>query len=460
MDAGLIAVLDVGKTHAKLLIVDAVRGETVHEQSRISGGVTGPLVRELDVGALERWLFEALAGYPERARIGHIVPIAHGAAAVLLDAAGQALVAPDYEDPAFESVADAYRPQRDAFSATCSPFLPLGLNLGRQWYFLQQHDPALFDRVRHALLYPQYWAWRFCAVAASEITSLGCHSDLWRARDARFSDLAIRQQWPARLPTLHRAADVLGTVTGPVARATGLRPDCQVHCGLHDSNASYLCHLGARGNDRPFCVVSSGTWTVILAHGSPLDALDERLDMLANIDARGQAVATARFMGGREYARIAGPEGLQATATEAALRTLIREGVMALPGFAPDGGPFAHRSGSILHAHRIGTACERATLATVYVALVTDFLLDQLRAHGEIILDGPLASNALYAQLLQALRPRDPVLVVAHRHAHAGAARYLVTGLAPVAAASPAAPALQCDGLDGYRRAWLRQIAG
>jgi L-fuculokinase len=28
-------------------------------------------------------------------------------------------------------------------------------------------------------MYPQYWAWRLCGAAASEATSLGCHTDLW-----------------------------------------------------------------------------------------------------------------------------------------------------------------------------------------------------------------------------------------------------------------------------------------
>ena len=68
-------------------------------------------------------------------------------------------------------------------------------------------------------------------------------------------------------------------------------------CGIHDSNASYLCYRVGRPAGQPFAVVSSGTWTVIMAHGSDLARLRENRDMLANVDAFGVPVATARFTG-------------------------------------------------------------------------------------------------------------------------------------------------------------------
>ena len=80
--------------------------------------------------------------------------------------------------------------------------------------------------------------------------------------------------------------------------------------GIHDSNASYLPHLVARA--APFTVLSTGTWVIAMAAGAGIDRLDPAADMLANVDARGQPVPTARFMGGREVELVAGADALQA----------------------------------------------------------------------------------------------------------------------------------------------------
>ena len=37
-------------------------------------------------------------------------------------------------------------------------------------------------------MYPQYWAYRLTGVLANEVTSLGCHTDLWNYRAGGFLD--------------------------------------------------------------------------------------------------------------------------------------------------------------------------------------------------------------------------------------------------------------------------------
>ena len=69
----------------------------------------GAVRRELDVVAIEAWLLESLRSAPQRERIAAIVPIAHGAAAVLVDHAGEVLAAPDYEDTLFRRSARGIR---------------------------------------------------------------------------------------------------------------------------------------------------------------------------------------------------------------------------------------------------------------------------------------------------------------------------------------------------------------
>src|SRR5205823_7307681 len=137
-----------------------------------------------------------------------------------------------YEEPIPAQVRRAYDAERDAFQLTGSPALPAGLNLGAQLYYLETLQPDLLDDGATILPWPQYWAWRLSGVAASEATSLGCHTDLWRPASHEPSDLARRRGWADRLPPLRRAGEALGPLTAEWASRTGLPPTVQVYCGL------------------------------------------------------------------------------------------------------------------------------------------------------------------------------------------------------------------------------------
>ncbi len=303
-----IVVLDVGKTNAKLILLDLIGGAVIWAGERPSPAIKADPVDQLDVHGIEAWVVDRLAELPEPERIGTIVPVAHGAAAVLLDAAGEVVSAPDYEDERQAVVADDYAALRDPFSATFSPDIPPALNVGRQFFYLQTRHPDLWARVATAVPYAQYWAWRLSGVVADNLTTLACHSDLWRPMERRWTDLAVRQGWDTLFGPLRDCGDSLGPIRPALAARTGLPPATRVLCGIHDSNASYLCHRVARPDDKTLAVLSSGTWCVILARGVDLTRLIEARDMLANVDAFGEPTATAKFMGGREYALIAGPD--------------------------------------------------------------------------------------------------------------------------------------------------------
>jgi L-fuculokinase len=448
----LIGILDVGKTHTKFIAADADSGRIAAQFQRASRSIKGSVIGQLDVVGIERWLRETLTAFPDKAAIEALVPVAHGAAAVLLDSEEQVDCAPDYEDHAFELVAEAYRAQRDPFSETFSPFLPFGLNLGRQLHFLESCHATQFKRLQSCLLYPQYWAWRLCGEKASEVTSLGCHTDLWRPREAKPSRLADRRGWSRLLPALRAASDTLGRVSAELVRATGLDPGCRVQCGIHDSNASYLSHRIGRPATEPFSVVSSGTWIIVMAHGSDLSRLRESDDMLANVDALGHAVPTARFMGGREYEAILGPSDGPVVPTLEALASILRRRAFALPA-----GPAASEpsgfAGRLIRAEGL-KAEERAALATAYLALRTDRRLSDLGATGEIVLDGPLSANQLYVELLANLRTGNPICL---NDARSGVVRasLVLAGLRPRAAEySHFAAADSLRELPAYKAEW------
>jgi sugar (pentulose or hexulose) kinase len=227
-----------------------------------------------------------------------------------------------------------------------------------------------------------------------------------------------------------------------------------VSCGLHDSNASYLQHLLARGGEGPFCVISSGTWTVIMANNTDLARLHAERDMLANVDVFSSPVATARFMGGREYEAIAQNTALP---HREALDVVLRRQSMALPSFA-QGGPFPAAKGAVLRADELNGP-ERAALATLYVALVTDLAIDSLGARGDIFLDGPLASNPIFGSLLAGWHPHRRLFVTSGSDVCGSAVSFL--GGFPYRAVRPPSavePLGLAAGLEVYRGAWRKML--
>jgi L-fuculokinase len=451
----LLAVVDVGKSNAKLSLVEGRSLRTLWSVRRANEISESSGLQQLDVVRIEQWMlamFE-LAPLQLKARVSVIVPLGHGAAAVLIDEQGRIVAAPDYEDPLFEGVDEEYERARDDFALTYSPRLPRGLNLARQWFSLERDRPELFSTVAHALLYPQYWSWRLCGVMASEVTSLGCHTDLWRPQQKTFSQLVYQRHWQRLLPPLRFAGDTLGKITPGIASATGLNPECRVSCGIHDSNASYLQHLLGRSSQQArFTVISSGTWTIVMARGAQLSALRAERDMLAGVDAYSYPVCTARFMGGREYQSIAKTE---AAPDATAVAAVVRKKIFALPSFAP-GGPFPQAQGTFAGLQTL-SAPECAALATLYVALMSDLSIDLLGAGGDVFLDGPLASNPVFGSLLAAWRGVGCVFASEWLEGSHGAAAFLGGFTAETGATPQAVEPLSVAALAEYRQAW-RQL--
>ena len=129
--------------------------------------------------------------------------------------------------------------------------------------------------------------------------------------------------------------------------------------------------------------------------------------MLANVDALGHAVPTARFMGGREYEAIVGPGDGPDVPTHDALASILQRRAFALPPeyAASERSGFA---GRLIRTEGLERE-ERAALATAYLALRTDRRLSDLGATGDILIDGPLSANRLYVELLANLRPGSPI---------------------------------------------------
>jgi sugar (pentulose or hexulose) kinase len=443
-------VLDIGKTNVKLTALDdSARVQAELRRANVARDV--PPYLQHDVEGIWSWLLQALTAWSRRYAIRAIVPVTHGATAALVDDDGLVLPVLDYEaqlEAGAGSAAAAYDSVRPPFAQTCSPSLPAGLNLGRQLHRLQQVYPARFAGARHILLYPQYWAWRLSGVAASEWTSLGCHTDLWQPYQRSYSSLVAAMDWQTLMPPLQAAGAVLGPLLPQLAALTGVGSACRIVCGIHDSNASLLRHLDG---DRK-TILSTGTWVIAAALNAELTVLDEQRDMLVNVSAAGMPVSCMRFMGGREFAQLAGAD--PQVCCEADLRHLIASGTLAVPCFAAIGGPYAGHAGRII-GRLPRTAGERYALATLYCALMTDHCLQQLDADAPVVVEGSFSANPYFAGLLAALRPGRQVTVSEDACGTTLGGWLLATGkpLPDQQAAAPVQP-LRLPGLDDYTHQW------
>ena len=306
---------------------------------------------------------------------------------------------------------------------------------------------------------------KFCGVAACEVSSLGCHTDLWQPAARAFSRLAVSRGWAERMAPLRKAGDVLGPVTAGFAADTGLNPDCEVVCGLHDSNAALLAALGhpeIAGGDAT--VLSTGTWFVAmrsLAAGADtvIPELEETRDCLVNVDVYGVPTPSARLMGGRELERIVGTdsfaliEGVNPEEIQMRLPALIAAHLPACPSYVRGVGPFPDAEGA--WPDRPQDPVDQHVLAQLYLALMADASLDLIGSHDRLLVEGRFAEEPVFVRALASLRPGQKVYTSGAEHDVAyGAMRLVAPRLSAISILTPVTP---LDvGIAEYAARWRR----
>jgi len=426
-----VAVIDIGKTNAKVALVDLARLAETDVRKTPNAALRDGLYPHYDVDRLWRFILDSLRELGQGTAIDAISITTHGATAALVDETGDlALPILDYEHTGPDAVATHYDAIRPPFDETGTPRLPVGLNLGAQLYWQQQAFPARWARVRSILMYPQYWGMRLTGNRIGEATSLGCHTDLWSPHRRALSPMVQHLGWSPLFPPIAKAANRLGPLLPEIAARTGLPATTPVHVGIHDSNASLLPHLLSR--PAPFSVLSTGTWVVALAVGAAPLPLDPARDTLINVNAQGSPTPSARFMGGRENTMLG--EGLP-DATPEAIDAVLRQGLMYLPSAQQDSGPFPHAAGQWT---REGTPAQRRAALSFYLALMAATCLDLIGADGPTIIEGPFAANAEFASMLRAATGREVITEAAGTGTSIGAA--LLAGRADLSPGGDSVP--------------------
>ncbi|MDG6100032.1 L-fuculose kinase [Alteromonas sp. ZYF713] len=457
------AVLDIGKTHIKLLYVS--NQEQVASFSCKNAPIAGQYP-QADVGNIWDWLVETLKSCTYTTDVEGFIVATHGATAALINSAAanksNALTLPvlDYEFQGVDSCVERYLEQRSEFSETLSPNLPAGLNLGKQLYWLQEMYPRQFSKADTILLYPQYWAWRLGGAMSSEVTSLGCHTDLWQPLERRFSSLAVSQNWSTMFPPMKSAWDCIGHVSKDVSDKTSLPSSCKIYCGVHDSNASFLRYLNtSERTDNAFTVISTGTWTILMQSGGAVSSLQDKSDTLANVDINGNPVCCARFMGGREYERICTTLGgnIKMNPTESEIQEALSNFWLVTPDFSEGNGPFPGIEPRLLCPEKPSSP---QAIATLYCALMINQRLNDLNAEGPIYIEGAFLKNPLLCRLVAQLRPEQTIFASSDNTGTVLGAAALIgfTRQAQMLNLNKVEPS-QFVGVSAYEEKWLRSVS-
>lgn len=452
-------VFDIGKTHIKLCVLDQSLQLLAARETK-NRVVQGEPYPHADTDYIWDWFCTEAKELTQQYPIEAVNITTHGATAACVNTQENCLTLPilDYEFDglvADEATAKQYQALRDDFALTQSPNLPAGLNLGRQLHWLEQKHAAAFAQADTILLYPQYWFWRLTGERCAEVTSLGCHTDLWQPHAGNFAPLVQKLGWASKLPALKDARH-WAKPEAAICAITGLAADCKIYAGIHDSNASFWRHK-AFADSKPFTVISTGTWSIVMASGTSVNRLIESQDMLANVDVTGAPVACARFMGGREYEAICKLTGAplaqnsQPQELNQRVDAILSNATFALPAFAEAGGPFSGRRGRIVGELNTGSG---NCLASIYCALMLDHLLDALDSQGHIIIEGAFLKNALLCGLLAQLRPTQPILLSNDDTGTVTGCALLTREASTLQAQLSQCQATAFAGLDQYKNQW------
>ena len=456
-----VAVIDLGKTNSKVALVDTRQAKEINVIRQPTVALTDGPYLSLDQAGIHRFILSSLKTLQERASIDAITVTTHGATVALLDASG-ALAMPvlDYECTEVDDLRDVYDTHRPAFRETGSPELPGGLNIGAQLFWQQHHFPEQFERVDTVLTWPQYWVYVLTGQKNNDVTSLGCHSDLYLPRQQAYSGMVEALGWRSIMPFTVNSGQFAGPLTESIAAQTGLAATTPVYTGIHDSNASLVPHLMTE--QETLTVVSTGTWFIVMAIAGDDKPLDRHRDTLLNVNAKGQTVPSARFMGGRERELLHDacgitPDSVDATAMEALLHGDSTP-VMLLPSAVSGTGPYPNSQLNWVNLPTPADDAKKACAITLYLALMTFESMQLVGGNGPTYVEGPLAHDNYFVQMLAAVSDRPVYISESETGTSVGAAMLINAPTDPPVYNSVTLSDQQRSGMALYASRWQQLL--
>jgi len=294
-----IAVIDVGKTNKKLFLFDQDYNIVYERSARFleTTDEDGDPCENLE--SLRLSVFDSLRSLFNKKdfEVKAINFSAYGASFVNIDEDGNP-VTPLYNY--LKSYPENLKNQfynnyggEEAFSlCTASPVLG-SLNSGMQLYRLKYEKPQLFECIQYSLHLPQYLSYLISCKPCSDITSIGCHTNLW---DFQKNDY---HEWVYTEGISEKLAPVCSY--DETTKAVFPGNNYLVGIGLHDSSAALIPYMV--NFHEPFILLSTGTWSISLNpfNNTPLTTEELKQDCLSYLHYQGKPVKASRLFSGPEY---------------------------------------------------------------------------------------------------------------------------------------------------------------
>ena len=292
-----IAIYDVGKTNKKLILFDEQYSAVYEESIQLPETKDEDGFSCEDVVALTSWIknsFSQIQADP-RFDIRAVNFSGYGASLVYLDDEKK-VIPPLYNylkpyDPALQKkFYQTYGGESQFSKITASPVLG-NLNSGMQLYRVKYERPELFKQIKYALHLPQYLGFILNSALRSDITSIGCHTNLWNFQQNKYHDWVTKEGVIEKLAPVEKCNAVVGANNNNILAGIG----------LHDSSSALIPYLTSFHD--PFILLSTGTWCISLNpfNHSLLSDYELHEDCLCYLSYEGQAVKASRIFAGYEH---------------------------------------------------------------------------------------------------------------------------------------------------------------
>ncbi|MEP3296541.1 MAG: FGGY family carbohydrate kinase [Pseudoruegeria sp.] len=385
MSSKRLAIFDLGKTNAKMILRDPENDTTLASFSTPNTVATEGLYPHFDIEGLKAFVLTSLTDFTTHGPIDAIMVSTHGAGIACMSADDLVLPVMDYEFRGIEESAEAYDVIRPDISVTGSYRMPRGLHLGAQLHWLALTKPDEIKHVDRLLFWPQYWTHWLSGIATSEIAYAGCHTDLWDFETASYLNLPeLGLDLPNLMPPLEQSGAPVGQLRSTLCDAIGQSTPPQVLCGGHDSSLALLPL--ALDHTGPVTVLSTGTWICIFAlNGQNSPAVAGKGQMIS-LDIFGRPVTNVRYMGGDILARFMDmPYHEGETAPAHKLNDI----------FDSQTAWISDSAGLSIDVTRIPVK-DRVECLSGLLGTETATCIKDINAQGPIFIDGPFATNERY----------------------------------------------------------------
>jgi len=295
----VIAIFDVGKTNKKLFLFDEQYKIVFERSARFLETVDEDGFSCENLDSLRLSVFDSLHEVFRKPEfeIKAINFATYGASLIYLDENGKPLTPlynylKPYPAELQHEFYATYGGEEQFSYKTASPVLG-SLNSGMQLYRIKKEQPELFNRIKTVLHLPQYMSFLISGKLYTDITSIGCHTNLWDFEKNNY------HSWLKEEEVLDKLAPIVSSDT--VVQAAFPGNSYGVGTGLHDSSAALIPYLVSF--NEPFVLISTGTWCISFNpfNSSPLTKEELKSDCLCYMQYQGTPVKASRLFAGYEH---------------------------------------------------------------------------------------------------------------------------------------------------------------